>query len=176
LYTDISDQIKEVISTFNETYESAETIGKNKVIWSQLNSAKRTEMCRLQGLEEHIKTSPIASIGSLLLPEILEMLSKHHGLVEFHEVFRAYFADLWMNIDREAALQRKRFLVCEELDTVTARKLELQQMKSELDLDIAAISGYHSHEAELLRESKRQRTGGTDDNHTETFGFGCEIS
>ena len=176
LYTDISDQIKEVISTFNETYESAETIGKNKVIWSQLNSAKRTEMCRLQGLEDHIKTSPIASVGSLLLPEILEMLSKHHGLVEFHEVFRAFVADLWMNIDREAALQRKRFLVCEELDTVTARKLELQQMKSELDLDFAAISGYHSQEAELLRESKRQRTGDIDEKHTETFGFGCAIS
>jgi hypothetical protein len=174
LYKDISDQIEEVINTFE--YVSAETIGKKKVIWSQLNSAKRTEMCRLQGVEDRIKTSPVASVGSLLLPEILEMLSKHHGLREFHEVFRAFVADLWMNIDREAALQRKRFLICEELDTVTARRLELQQMKSEVDLDIAAISGYHSQEAELTRESKRQRTGDIDQKHTETFGFGCAIS
>jgi hypothetical protein len=174
LYKDIADQIKEVTNTFNTKHESAETIGKKKVIWSQLNSAKRTELCRLQGLEEHMKTSPVSSVGSLLLPEILEMLSKHHGLVEFHEVFRAFVADLWMNIDREAALQRKRFLVCEELDTIAARKLELQQMKSELDLDIAAISGYHSQEAELLRESKKQRTGDIDEKHTKPFG--CTIS
>jgi hypothetical protein len=142
LYKDIADQIKEVTNIFNSRhyYESAETIGKKKVIWYQLNSAKRAKMRRLQGLKEHIKTSPTASVGSLVLPEILEILSKHHGLVDFHEIFRARFTDLWVNIDKEAALQRKRFLICEELDTITVRKLELQQLKSEVDLEIAAIT------------------------------------
>lgn len=47
-------------------------------------------------------------------------------------------------------------------------------MKSEVDLDIAAMSGYHSQEAELLRESKRQRTCDIDEKHTKPFG--CTIS
>ena len=66
-----------------------------KVIHTQLNSKTRAEMCRLQGLGEHLK-APFTELGPLLLPEALEVVGKHHGLCEFYETFMTNVA-LWMS-------------------------------------------------------------------------------
>ena len=54
---------------------------RTKVICTQLDSDKRQSMCLSQGIESqhHSISVPLAEIGPLLLPEVLEIVDEHHG-------------------------------------------------------------------------------------------------
>eukprot|EP00985_Skeletonema_marinoi_P027785 scaffold23354_cov160-Skeletonema_marinoi.AAC.3 len=111
--------------------------GREKVICTQLDSKLRAEMCSLQGLEHSGK--PLTEIGPLLLPEVLEIVGKHHGLSGFYESFRTSVADLWTTINREVWLQQEIEKISQEIDVLAAKRLELEKQRAAFGVEVAEI-------------------------------------
>ena len=59
---------------------SSESYNRSKVIQAQLNSAKRADLCRLQGVHHSL----YSEIDSLHLPEVLSLVGRHHGQGELY--------------------------------------------------------------------------------------------
>ena len=55
--------------------------GRAKVIATQLNSAKRRELCRLQGIEYSYRAI-FVGIDPVLLPDLLALVTSEHGLTD----------------------------------------------------------------------------------------------
>ena len=123
------------INMFHEN--NPNTAGKQKVIDTQLNSRLRAEMCSLQGLEHSRK--PLTEIGPMLLPEVLEIIGKHHRLNDFYEAFRTSVANMWATIDREVVVRQKIEQISKELDQLAARRLELENKRAVLSLEIHVV-------------------------------------
>ena len=111
--------------------------GREKVICTQLDSKLRAEMCSLQGLEHSGK--PLTEIGPLLLPEVLEIVGKHHGLSGFYESFRTSVADLLTTINREVWLQQEIEKISQEIDVLAAKRLELEKQRAAFGVEVAEI-------------------------------------
>jgi len=95
-------------------------------------------MCSLQGLE-HSRKPLVTEIGPMLLPEVLEIIGKHHRLNDFYEAFRTSVADMWTTIDREVVVRQKIEKISKELDELAARRLELENQRAVLSLEIPVI-------------------------------------
>ena len=123
------------INMFHEN--NPNTAGKQKVINTKLNSRLRAEMCSLQGLEHSRK--PLTEIDPMLLLEVLEIIGKHHRLNDLYEAFRTSVANMWATIDREVVVRQKIEQISKELDQLAARRLELENKRAVLSLEIPVI-------------------------------------
>ena len=122
---EIEEQISAATYINGETYgPDMERIAKEKVIQTQLHSAKREQLHRLQGAER-ANDAVYNEIDPLHLPEVLSMVGRAHGLSEFHVAIKSSMAVLVSTVDKEIFIQQKR-------DYHAARV-------AELDAELAAI-------------------------------------
>lgn len=118
---------------------SQHAAGRAKVIKYQLDSQKRKEMCRLQGVEYSSIGNLFADIEPALLPTILELIGENHGRSELYATLIHTAPDLLSYIDRKA-------LIDSEMAKVEFRCAEL---KDEYERKIAALK------TEMLTETSR---------------------
>jgi len=128
--TEIVREIKQLFRMNEYPWNDPDETGKRKVILTQLDSKKRAKMCGLQGLGDDTK-SPYTELGPLLLPEVLEIVGKRHGLSEFYECFRVRVADLWTTVNRKKVVQQRRDEISKEMEALAKEKKELD---TELEL------------------------------------------
>jgi len=128
--TEIVREIKQIFRMNEYPWSNPDRTGKRKVILTQLDSKRRAKMCRLQGLGDDTK-SPYTELGPLLLPEVLEIVGKHHGLREFYESFRVRVADLWTTVNRKKVVQQRRDEISKQMEALAKEKKELD---TELEL------------------------------------------
>lgn len=79
--------------------------GRTKVIKYQLDSLKRKELSQLQGVEYSSIGNLFANIEPVLLPDILALISSHHGQSEFYTTLTQTAPNLLSYIDRKAMVQ-----------------------------------------------------------------------
>ncbi|KAK1746183.1 leucine-rich repeat protein [Skeletonema marinoi] len=132
--TDIATEIRRVLQINRDNLDNPDMTGKLKVIHTQLDSKQRAEMCRLQGVQNSGK--PLTEFGPLLLPEVLEIVGKYHGLSECYESFRTCVADLWTIIDRKEVLRQQKAELAIELDALVAKRLEVEKQMSNVEMEI----------------------------------------
>ena len=104
---EIQDQI--VTATYsNEVYgPDIERIAKAKVIHTQLQSVKRQQLRRLQGVERANDTV-YNEIDPLHLPEVLSIVGRAHGQKELYAALKSSVAALFSTVDKETVVQQKR--------------------------------------------------------------------
>mmetsp|Transcript_667 Transcript_667/g.1063 ORF Transcript_667/g.1063 Transcript_667/m.1063 type:complete len:440 (-) Transcript_667:43-1362(-) len=156
--TDIATEIRRVLQINGDNLDNPDMTGKLKVIHTQLDSKQRAEMCRLQGVQNSGK--PLTEFGPLLLPEVLEIVGKHHGLSECYESFRTCVADLWTIIDRKEVLRQQKAELAIELDALVAkrREVETQMSNIEMEIDLMEQAELSQHAAcDGSHKSKRQK-------------------
>ena len=78
-HIDMATKINKVARN-NVSSESVEDAGRSKMIQTQLNSAKRTDLSRLQGVSHSV----YSEIDPLHLPEVLSLIGRYHSYGDFH--------------------------------------------------------------------------------------------
>ena len=102
-------------------------VGKEKIIQTQLNSARRAALCRLQ--EQEVEHSVFNEIDPLHLPEVLSLISRSHGHGEFYVAMLSSIVLLFSTMDRERCIQQ------EKKNLIAQHEARLE----ELDNELAAI-------------------------------------
>ena len=69
----------------NSSRSLPEEAGREKMIQSQLHSAKREELARLQGVHQSL----YSEINPLHLPEVLSLIGRHHGQGELYVALKS---------------------------------------------------------------------------------------
>jgi len=118
---------------------SRHAAGRTKVIKYQLNSQKREELCRLQGVEYSSIGNLFVDIEPKLLPSILVLIGNEHGQSELYTALVQTAPELLSYIDRRA-------LIDGEFAKVEVRCADL---KDEYERKIAALK------TEMLIETSR---------------------
>ena len=77
----VKGHIRDALSINSQHGMNPPAAGRAKVIATQLNSAKRRELCRLQGIE-YSYPAIFAGIDPVLLPDLLALVTSEHGLIE----------------------------------------------------------------------------------------------
>ena len=80
-------------------------VGRHKVIFTQLRSARRAKLAGVQG----VKHSVYSEIDSLYLPEVLSLISrgKSHGLKELFPVLKSTMTELLSKVDMKVCIQKQ---------------------------------------------------------------------
>ena len=115
--------------TFNRTLsdQGQAAVGKEKIIQTQLNSARRAVLCRLQ--EQEVEHSVFNEIDPLHLPEVLSLIGRSHGHGEFYVAMLSSIVSLFSTMDRERCIQQ------EKKNLIAQHEARLK----ELDNELAAI-------------------------------------
>jgi Ran GTPase-activating protein (RanGAP) involved in mRNA processing and transport len=118
-----------------------EAAGREKVIWTQLNSERRAELAKLQGVDRSL----YSEINPLHLPEVLTLVGLRHGQEELYVALKSSIAGVISTVNRKECIQQQR--------DYYAAKLE------ELDTELATIEAAEGHvvEIEESRSNKRRR-------------------
>ena len=134
-------QIQTLISIathINSDESSPEAAGREKVIWTQLNTETRAKLAELQGVSQSL----YSEIDPLHLPEVLSLVGHHHGHEELYLALKASIAGALSTVNRkECILQRRDYLLAEV---------------AKLDAELAAIGAAEGREGNVGR-NKRHR-------------------
>ena len=139
------DQIQILIDyaiTINSNVSSQEAAGREKVIWTQLESEARAELAELQGVNHSV----YSEIDPLHLPEVLALVGRRLGQKELYIALRSSIAGLISTVNRKECI-------------IQQRDYHLAKAK-QLDDELAAINeaaqGGRAEDGES-RSSKRRR-------------------
>ena len=111
--------------TINERHRgNPHSAGRAKVIATQLNSNKRIEFCRLQGLA-YSYDSAVSEIEPLLLPEALALVGKNHDQRELYQILIATVPHLVSIVDRRAVIRQQISANAAQIAALTAKNLKL---------------------------------------------------
>ena len=161
-FLDILKNIDDALH-YNKDLEGDAVIGKAKVINTQLHSEVREVMCYSQGIDsQHDSIAvPLTEIGPQLLPEILEIVAEHHGHSDLYKTLIVSVADLWTTINRKQVIIDKAKEVSDQIDSLVAKKLELESVQSDLYNELAAIEQKEADESNVSEggghSNKRQK-------------------
>jgi hypothetical protein len=111
------------------------------VIWTQLNSERRAELAKLQGVDRSL----YSEINPLHLPEVLTLVGLRHGQEELYVALKSSIAGVISTVNRKECIQQQR--------DYYAAKLE------ELDTELATIEAAEGNAVEIeeSRSNKRRR-------------------
>eukprot|EP00985_Skeletonema_marinoi_P013893 scaffold6989_cov118-Skeletonema_marinoi.AAC.1 len=112
------------------------------MIQSQLHSAKREELARLQGVHQSL----FSEINPLHLPEVLSLIGRHHGQGELYVALKSSIAGVVSTVNRKQCLQQQR----------AYHKAKLEAIEAEIAA-IEAADGDVAQVASESRSSKRRR-------------------
>ena len=80
-----------------------EAAGREKVIWTQLNSETRAELAELQGVNHSV----YSEIDPLHLPEVLALVDDYHGQSELYMALKDSIAGLMSTVNRKAYIRQQ---------------------------------------------------------------------
>ena len=125
----------------NKKTNSREAAGRKKVIQTQLHSAKRAELEKLQ----RVTSSLYSEINPLHLPEVLALVCRHHGQGELYAALKSSAAGVISTVSRKECIRQQ--------------KNELLAKVKQLDDELAEIEAAQGGRAEdgESRGSKRRR-------------------
>ena len=114
-------------TTMNEESFNA---GRTKVIICQLNSDRRMEQCRIQGVP-YSYSSIFSDIDALVLPEVLSLVGQTHGQTELYRMLIAVVPDLASTVNREVVVRQQ---LAEKSAQMEALRAEIVELNNELML------------------------------------------
>mmetsp|Transcript_1997 Transcript_1997/g.3176 ORF Transcript_1997/g.3176 Transcript_1997/m.3176 type:complete len:440 (-) Transcript_1997:76-1395(-) len=133
-----------------------EAAGKEKVIQTLLHSMKRSQLCRLQGIDRSL----YSEIDHLHLPEVLSLIGQRHGEGELYAAVLSSIMTLCSTMNREKCIQQER-------DYHAAKAAEHIAKVEELDKELATIkeaikeeagAAVRSQDNVCSQSNKRRRT------------------
>jgi len=133
-----------------------EAAGKEKIIQTLLHSMKRSQLCRLQGIDRSL----YSEIDPLHLPEVLSLIAQRHGQGELYAAVLSSIMTLFSTVNREKCIQQK-------MEYHAAKSAEYEAMAAghrtkleELDKELATIKeAVAKNEDNVYSQSnKRRRT------------------
>ena len=130
--SDLLDSISEACIE-NRRGSNANSIGRLKVIRTQLNSQERKKICKLQGIEYLSIGNLFADIEPSLLPNILALIGEIHGQSELYTALVPTAPDLLSYIDRKALIKDVLAKNQAQMSLLAAHNRELIQRLASLD-------------------------------------------
>ena len=129
----ITEQIQTLIDAattgINSNAGSPEAAGRAKVIQTQLHSERRAELAELQGVHQSI----YSEIDSLLLPEVIALVGRHHGQGELYLVLKSSIAGVISTVQQEGKHSARKGLLFSQSGA------PFSQSKGAVDAELAAI-------------------------------------
>ena len=108
-----------------------EAAGKAKVLEFQLHSGRRAVLSEVQGFIQSI----YSEINPLHLPEVLALVSQHHGQGELYTALKSSIAGVISTVNREQCLKQQRgyhnAIIAEHMAKVEAIDAELAAIEAE---------------------------------------------
>ncbi len=137
-------EVAEDLEEIQECIQSACDFHSNrkKVIHTQLHSARRAKLCRLQQIERS-NAAFYGAFDPLHLPEILALVGQAHGLGELHVALRSSIATLLSTVDRVTCLEQE----------ITYHEARAANLRAEL----AAIKRAEGNVVEVGNDSRNKR-------------------
>jgi len=111
------------------------SIGRAKVISTQLNSQRRTKLCKLQGIEE--ESNVFVNIETILLPRMLVLIAVEHGQSDLYTALKPTAPDLLSYVDRKAMIKDMMSSLTSEL-SILEKRLALIELG---DINQAVVDG-----------------------------------
>ena len=113
----------------NRNSDSPEAAGREKVIQTQLNSVKRAELAKLQG----VTSSVFSEIDPLHLPEFLALVGRHHDQRDMYVALKSSIAGVISTVNREQYLKQQRAelkarleAIQDEISTIDAELVNIE--------------------------------------------------
>ena len=103
--------------------------GRTKVINLQLNSVKREELHRLQGIP-YCYDSIFAEIDPLVLPDVLALVGQSHGQTELFRMLVHSVSDLFSTVNRKMVVKQK---LDDKTAEMTALSAKMTALSTEID-------------------------------------------
>ena len=136
----------------NETMNEAHAISRSKVIEFQLNSEKREDLHRLQGIE-YCYSSIFAEIDPLVLPDVLALVGREHGQTELFRMLVNSVSDLFSTVNRKMIVKQK---IAEKEDAMASLKTQMAILSAEASVLNTELEYIEKRERE---QDKRTRDG-----------------
>ena len=138
-YTQTVREMRTHILSLLYKNRSSPNPGREKIIDTHLNSNKRMELSRLQGVP-YSYSSIFSDIDAFVLPEVLALVGQSHGQTELYRMLIAVVPDLASTVNRKVILQQK---YAEKTAQMEALRAEMIEINNELAL-IALKEGNQS--------------------------------
>ena len=130
---------------FTELYAGKESLSyffsempRPKVINLQLNSAKREELHRLQGIPYRYD-SIFAEIDPLVLPDVLALVASEHGQTELFRMLVNSVSDLFSTVNRKMVVKQKLDDKTAEMEDLSAKMAALSAKMVDLSAEISEL-------------------------------------
>ncbi|KAK1746070.1 leucine-rich repeat protein [Skeletonema marinoi] len=109
--------------------------GREKVIHTQLNSERRAQLCRQQGVDHSV----FSDIDPLHLPEVLSLIARRNGQGELYVALSSTIIALFSTMNRERCIQLRREYHAAIAARHRAIAAEHETKVEELDNELATI-------------------------------------
>jgi hypothetical protein len=141
----IQRQINEATSINVKNAGNPNAAGKEKVLRTQLSSARRAALCHSQGIDID-QCNPVfySKINPLHLPEVLSLVGRTHGFNEIHLALKSSIMMLFSTVDRITCLKQE----------ISHHESKLEVLRNEL---AAAIEGSQVKLLEVEGEVSNKR-------------------
>eukprot|EP00984_Skeletonema_dohrnii_P009227 scaffold3521_cov151-Skeletonema_dohrnii-CCMP3373.AAC.9 len=123
-----------------------ESVGREKVIETQLHSETRAALCRLQDVDHSV----FSEIDPLHLPEILSLIAQRHRHGEFYTALSSSIVTLFSTVNRKKCIQQ-------QMEYHAAKAAEHRNKVEELGAELAAIEVAEGNVDRLDSQSNKRR-------------------
>eukprot|EP00986_Skeletonema_menzelii_P001458 scaffold387_cov136-Skeletonema_menzelii.AAC.1 len=96
--------------------------GREKLIWTQLNSARRAELAEIQGVNHSL----YSEIDPLHLPEVLALVGPRHGQRELYVALKSSIAGVISTVNEEQCIRQKMAYHAAKLEELGTRLAEIE--------------------------------------------------
>ena len=156
--SDLLDSISEACIE-NRRVNNPISIGRSKVIKTQLKSQNREKYCKLQGIQ--CPSNIFADIEPVLLPNILALIGEVHGQSELYNALVPTAPDLLSYIDRKALIKDVLAKNEAQMSLLAAHNRDLIQRLALLDEGDSKPPAVAKDKDEVLSGKKRGRSQGS---------------
>ena len=124
--SEIQTHIK-MATQINRNQDNPEAAGREKVIQTQLHSANRAELCRLQDVHPSLHSE----INPLHLPEVLALVGKHHGQGELYDTLKSSIAGVISIVNRKKIIKDQMAYYAAKLEELSAQLAAIEATEGE---------------------------------------------
>jgi len=117
----------DMATQINRNLDNPEAAGREKVIQTQLRSANRAEMCRLQDVHQSLHSE----INPLHLPEVLALVGKHHGQGELYDTLKSSIAGVISIVNRKKCIKDQMAYYAAKLEELSAQLAAIEATEGE---------------------------------------------
>jgi hypothetical protein len=157
---DADDEIQTHINVATEIHEhfyTPESVGREKVIASHLDSQNRAELYRLQDVDHSV----YSEINPLHLPEVLSLIGDRHGEGELYAALSSSIMMLFSTVNRKKCIQQEKNYhadtIAKHVAIIAEHRAKVEELDAELGVIESAEGGNEDYEIIEHRSNKRRR-------------------